>query len=158
MGDVVARAWAQFNDAELDAAVELLAEADLLLPRQTKPVPRADLIQLFQVRGLVNLVQGDATAATWSVTQALVIHPNATPDSRLGPDYARLHKAIAKAGVVRKVDVAVKGEGRAYLSGIEVTGGSTVQLGQGQHLLQVEKGDTWVSSVVYVRDGFVVAF
>lgn len=156
IGETVTEAWTQFNDAEMDAAVELLSQADLLLPRQNQPVPRADLLELFMVRSLVNLVKGDATAAAWSATQALVISPTSVPDSKFGPQYAKMHKALAKAGLVRKVEVSVTGDGRAYLSGVEVTGGSTLELGQGQHLLQIEKDGVWKSSIVYVADGFVV--
>ncbi|MCB9673870.1 MAG: hypothetical protein H6737_02075 [Alphaproteobacteria bacterium] len=159
VSEVLKKAWSQFDDAEIDAAVDSLAEADMLVVRQTQPVPRSELIELFQLRGLVNIVKGDATAAAWSATQALVIHPNATPAARCGPDYAKLHKALQKAGIVKKVDVKVEGDGRAYLSGIEVTRGATIQLGQGQHLLQVEQKDgTWKGSVVFVRDGFTVTF
>ncbi len=155
----IAKAWKQFKNAEVDEAVELLQSADLLLPKQTRPVRRQDLIELFQLRSLVNIVQGNATAAAWSATQALVIHPNAVPDSRFGPAYAKLHKMLQKADLVQKVDVSVEGDGRAYLSGIEVTRGATIQLGQGQHLLQVEQDDgSWKGTVVFVRDGFVVEF
>ena len=131
----------------------------MLLIRQNQPVSRNDLIELFQVRSLVNIVKGDATAAAWSATQSLVIHPNAVPDKKLGPEYARLHKALQKSRLIKKVDVRVEGDGRAYLSGIEVTRGATIQLGQGQHLLQVEQKDgSWKSTVVVVRDGFTVKF
>ncbi|MEZ4317707.1 MAG: hypothetical protein R3F61_09385 [Myxococcota bacterium] len=159
IAETLTKAWQHFNDAEIDAAVDDLAEADLLIVKQGKPVPRGELIELFQLRALVNIVKGDATAAAWSATQALVIHPNATPLAKLGPDYAKLHKALQKAGLVKKVDVGVDGDGRAYVSGIEVTRGAMIQLGQGQHLLQVEQKDgSWKSSVVYVRDGFTVRF
>ena len=155
----ITQAWKQFENAEVDAAVDLLQSADLLLPKQTNPVPRQDLIELFQLRALVNIVEGNATAAAWSATQALVIHPNAVPESRFGPAYAKLHKALQKASLVQKVDVRVEGDGRAYLSGIEVTRGATIQLGQGQHLLQVEQSDgSWKGSVVNVADGFIVEF
>jgi len=157
IAEVLQQAWAQFQDAEIKDAVQSLGEADLLLVRQNKPVPRGDLIELFQVRALVNLVNGDAASAARSATQALVIHPNATPLSKLGPDYAKLHKALQKANLVKKVDVHVEGDGHAYLSGIEVSRGSTIQLGQGQHLLQVEQADgSWEGSVVFIRDGFTV--
>jgi hypothetical protein len=157
--ETITKAWKQFENAEVDEAVALLQSADLLLPKQTRPVRRQDLIELFQLRALVNIVQGNATAAAWSATQALVIHPNSVPESRFGPAYGKLHKMLQKADLVQKVDVRVEGDGRAYLSGIEVTRGATIQLGQGQHLLQVEQPDgSWKGTVVNVSDGFVVEF
>lgn len=156
--EVTDKAWTFYTDGDLDKASSLLAKADGLLPKQSEPVSRQALIDLFQMRSLVNLDQGDATASAWAATQSLVIHPNASPEAKMGGGYAKLHKAIAKAGVVRKVDVRVRGKGRAYLSGIEVTDGATIQLGQGLHLLQVETDGAWKSSVVTVREGFVLEF
>ncbi|MCA9570113.1 MAG: hypothetical protein KC656_19845 [Myxococcales bacterium] len=154
--EVLSKAWVAVKQDDLKGAKALLDKADLLLPRQVQPVSRGDLVELFQMRAHVNLLTGDATAAAWAATQALTVHPGGEPLSKLGTEYAKLHRALAKADIVRKVDVLVTGDGRAYLSGNELGRGSTAQLGQGQHLLQIQRGDVWESSVVYVRDGFVV--
>jgi hypothetical protein len=155
--DVLSRAWVAMKKDDPKGAKALLDKADLLLPRQTVPVSRGDLSELFQMRATVNLAIGDATAAAWAATQALVVHPTGEPLSKLGSDYAKLHRALAKADIVTKVEVLTTGDGRAYLSGNEIGRGSTVLLGQGQHLLQLADGEgNWRSSVVYVRDGFVV--
>lgn len=154
--DLLSKVWIAVKQEDLEEARSLLGRADQLLPRQTVPVSRGDLVELFELRGHVSLLSGDATAAAWAAAQALTVHPDSEPLSRFGGDYARLHRALAKADIVRKVDVLVSGDGRAYLSGYELGRNSQIQLGQGQHLLQVERGDHWESSVVYVRDGFVV--
>lgn len=156
VADVLSKAWVAVRQDDLDKARALLDRADQLMPRQIRPVSRGDLVELFQLRGHVALLEGDATAAAWAAAQALTVHPDSEPLSKFGGSYARLHRALAKADIVHKVDVLVSGEGRAYLSGYELGRGSQIQLGQGQHLLQVERGERWESSVVYVRDGFVV--
>lgn len=154
--DVLSKAWLALKQDDLKQAQALLDKADLLLPRQVQPVSRGDLTELFQMRSRVNLMIGDATAAAWAATQALVVHPTGEPLSKLGPEYAKLHRALSKAGIVQKVEVLTSGDGRAYLSGVELGRGATILLGQGQHLLQLETDDGWQSSVVYVREGFVV--
>lgn len=154
--DVLSKAWVAVKKDDIPGAKRLLDQADLLLPRQTVPVSRGDLIELFQLRAHVNQLTGDATGAAWATAQALVVHPTGEPLSKLGPNYAKLHRAIEKAGIVRKVEVLTTGEGRGYLSGNELGRGSTLQLGQGQHLLQIERDGKWESSVVLVSEGFVV--
>ncbi len=154
--DLLSEAWVAVKRAQYQEAKALLDRADLLLPRQTVPVSRGDLLELFQMRAHVCLELGDATGAAWAAAQALTIYPTGEPFSKFGSTYAKLHRALAKADIVRRVEVLATGEGRAYLSGQELGRGSALLLGQGQHLLQIERGDHWESAVVEVYDGLLV--
>jgi hypothetical protein len=91
------------------------------------------------------------------VAQALVVDPTSRPDPALGPEYAKLHKALAKSGVVHLVDVPVSGEGVAFLSGHRVEDVASIRVAEGRHLLQVQRGDRWVTQVVWVREGYALA-
>lgn len=150
---MVGDALAALGDAEVESAMNLLGDADASLARLAWPIPSTELENLYQTVALVHLVDGNSAAATASVAQALVIDPTAKPNAELGPEYAKLHKALAKSGVVHMVRVDVNGEGVGYISGRRIEGGETVDLGAGKHLLQIERGGTWTSQLVWISEG-----
>lgn len=156
IGAMVGDALAAFHDAEVESAVRLLGDADGALTRLRSPVPVSELETLYQTAALVHLVDGNAAAATASVAQALVVDPLAKPNAELGPEYAKLHKALAKSGIIRSVQVPVSGSGVAYVSGRRIEGGETLTLGAGKHLLQVQQNGQWTSQLVWVTDGFQI--
>jgi hypothetical protein len=151
---MVGDAMTAFRDAEVNQAMQLLAQADASLASAAQPVPASELSALYQSYAVVHLVSGNTPAAMASVGQALTVDPLAKPLPELGPDYAKLHKALAKTGALREVTVNVQGEGQALLSGRPVADGAKVAAGR--HLLQIERGGQWSSQVVWVQDGFVV--
>jgi len=157
IGGQVDSAMTAFHDAEVQQALAILGQVDAELPKTAQPVPQQDLEELYQSQALVHLVSGNAAAATAAVAQALVVDPDAKPLDHLGPDYAKLHKLLSKADVLREVEVPVQGSGRALISGqpIDASNG-TVTLTAGRHLLQVEQGGTWTSQFVWVQDGFAL--
>lgn len=157
IGAMIGTAMTSFHDAEIDKAVRVLGEADQALARLQSPIGSHELGELYQTSALVHLVDGNAAAATANVAQALVVDPLAKPDPELGPEYAKLHKALLKSGVIRTVQVPVQGSGTAWISGHQVTGGQTVTLAAGKHLLQVQEGDHVVSQVVWVADGWTLS-
>ncbi|MEQ1503662.1 MAG: hypothetical protein ABMB14_15595 [Myxococcota bacterium] len=146
-------ALASLRDAEVDAAMNLLGEADASLGRLQAPIAAGELQHLYQTVALVHLVDGNASAASASVTQALVVDPEAKPLTELGPDYAKLHKALLKSGVVHVIPVDVNGDGVAYLSGHRVEGGTRIYVAAGKHLLQTDHGGDWTSEVIWVAEG-----
>jgi hypothetical protein len=147
-------ALASFHDAEVASAVQLLGQADASLANLGAPVPEHDLETLYQTAALVHLVDGNAAAATAAVAQALVVDPESRPLAHLGPEYAKLHKSLVKSGIIRTVEVPVSGSGVAYISGKRIDGADSVRVATGKHLLQVKRGDQWVSQVVWVDDSF----
>jgi hypothetical protein len=155
--DLINQAVAAFDDAEIDSALDLLGQASASLTTTREPVSTVELEALYQTAALVHLVRGDASGATTNVTQALIVDPKAAPIKDLGPDYAKLHKSLAKVNLTRTVDVHVTGSGTARISGVEVAGGSTAKIAEGQHLVQVKHGDGWRSELVYVRAGYTLA-
>ncbi len=158
VGGMVGQAMSAFHDAEVAQALQLLGETDAKLPTITEPVPSSDLEALYQSQALVHLVSGNAAAASAAVAQALVVDPDAKPIDELGPEYAKLHKLLSKADVLREVEVPVSGGGNALVSGVPVTGADgTVTLTAGRHLLQVERNGVWTSQFVWVQDGFALA-
>ncbi|MEZ4237276.1 MAG: hypothetical protein R3F59_14225 [Myxococcota bacterium] len=153
IGAMVADARSEMRDAEIEHAITLLGEADSSLQRLSAPISSHELAGLYETAALLHLVDGNAAAATASVTQVLVVDPTAKPDPELGPAYAKLYKALAKSGVVATVQVDVVGSGTAYVSGHEVEGGDTVTLAAGKHLLQRQQGGQWTSELIWVAQG-----
>jgi len=157
VGGKVGEAMTAFHDAEVQQALQILGQVDAELPKTAEPVPQRDLEALYQSQALVHLVTGNAAAASAAVAQALVVDPDAKPLDHLGPDYAKLHKLLSKADVLREVEVPVQGSGQALISGQEVSGSDgSVTLTAGRHLLQVEQNGTWTSQFVWVQDGFTL--
>ena len=157
VGGRVGDAMTAFHDAEVQQALQILGQVDAELPASAEPVPQQDLEALYQSQALVHLVSGNAAAASAAVAQALVVDPDAKPLDHLGPDYAKLHKLLSKADVLREVEVPVNGSGRALVSGTPVDASSgKVKLTAGRHLLQVERDGTWTSQFVWVQDGFAL--
>jgi hypothetical protein len=157
VGSRVGDAMLAFHDAEVHQAMQILGQLDAELPKVTEPVPQRELQQLYQSQALVHLVGGNAAGASAAVAQALVVDPDAEPIDALGPEYARLHKLLRKADMLRTIEVPVQGSGTARISGqpIDASDG-TVELIAGRHLLQVERNGTWTSQFVWVQDGFAL--
>lgn len=154
---LVGQAMASFHDAEVQAAIQQLGQVDAQLAAIAEPVPASDLESLYQSQALVHLVSGNAAAASAAVAQALVVDPDAKPIADLGPEYARLHKMLSKADVLREVEVPVQGSANALVSGQPIDAGAgTVTLTAGRHLLQVERNGVWTSQFVWVQDGFAL--
>jgi hypothetical protein len=157
VGGMVGQAMTAFHDAEVAQALQLLGEADAKLATLQEPVPSSDLEALYQSQALVHLVSGNAAAASAAVAQALVVDPDAKPIADLGPEYAKLHKLLSKADVLREVEVPVSGSGQALVSGQPISGADgTVTLTAGRHLLQVQRNGVWTSQFVWVQDGFAL--
>jgi hypothetical protein len=150
---LVRTAYSAFQDAEVEHAMEVLAQAEGALGKLTWPIATTDLLELYQTAAVMHLVDNNATAATAATTQALVMDPWSKPASNLGPDYAKLHKALLKSGVIRFVKVDFDGEGVGYISGRRVEGGEMVEVPAGKHLLQVQKSGKWTSEIVWVAEG-----
>lgn len=157
VGAMVTDALGQLHEAEVANAMRLLGEADASLARLSSPVPASELQHLYQTAALVQLVDGNAAAATANVAQALVADPLAKPIADLGPEYARLHKALMKSGVIRTVSVSVTGNGVGYISGRRVEAGSDVVVAAGKHLVQTEENGQWTSQLVWVTDGYEIS-
>jgi hypothetical protein len=153
VGAMVSDARAELRNAEIERAIHLLGEADTSLARLAAPISAAELADLYQTAALLHLVDGNATAATASVTQVLVVDPLSRPDPDLGPAYGKLHKMLSKSGVINTIQVDVVGSGTAYVSGHEVEGGGTILIAPGKHLLQVQQGGKWVSEMIWVAEG-----
>lgn len=154
IGAMIADARAQLRDAEIDAAMTLLGQADASLVNLRSPIDASELLDLYETIALLHIVDGNAAAATASVTQALVVDPESKPITALGPEYAKLHKALAKSGIVHIVQVDLDGDGVAYISGHRVEGGATVYLATGKHLVQRQQTDgAWASEMVWVAEG-----
>lgn len=156
VGSAIGTAWTAFNDAEVDQAVSLLGQADADLSRSATVVTREELGALFQTQALVYMVDGNPAAASAAVARALMVDPEAPPIKELGPEYAKLHKLLSKAEILRTVRVQVQGEGRGWISGREVSPNTVIDLPQGEHLVQIEKNGRITSQRVFVGDGYVL--
>ncbi|MEQ1569176.1 MAG: hypothetical protein ABMA64_26305 [Myxococcota bacterium] len=153
---MVSDALAAFQDAEVDSAMKLLGDADASLARLSAPISSRELSTLYETASLVQLVDGNAAAATANAVQAMIVDPYAKPASELGPEYAKLHKALLKSGVVNVVRIDVTGTGTAYLSGRPIEAGGSVDIATGKHLLQRQVGGKWVSELIWVSEGTAI--
>ncbi|HHO51900.1 MAG TPA: hypothetical protein ENK18_13720 [Deltaproteobacteria bacterium] len=154
---MVVEAMASFQDAEVESAMGLLARADASLANLTGPVSEAELQNLYQSSALVYLSGGNLAAASANVAQALTVDPEAKPMPHLGPDYAKLHKHLAKSGVIHPIEIPVEGNGIAYVSGTRVEEQGWLELPPGKHLVQIKQPDGgWTSEVVWINEGYVL--
>jgi len=156
-GQAIDQAMTLFGEAEVAEALQVLSNAKARLVMENTPISTQELGSLYQTTALVHLVDGNAAAATSSVTQALIVDPGSAAPKDLGPDYARLHKAMQKSGVIRTIEVAVDGSGQALISGQQVDGGSSIKVGEGTHLIQVQRNGSWSSELRYLEDGAVIS-
>ncbi len=157
LGPTVTGAWAAFNDAEVGQAKKLLGDAEAQLFNAKVPLSSDELGTLYQTRGMVYMVSGDAARASAAIAQSLIVDPGSEPIKALGPDFAKVHKSMAKVGLVQTVRVKVEGEGKALISGRSISPNSYVDVPAGAHLIQRQVGEAWTSEMVYITDGYTLS-
>ena len=157
LATAVGGAWAAFNDAEIDQAKRMLGEAEAQLFTATVPLTADELGTLYQTRGMVYMVSGDAARASAAIAQSLIVDPGAEPLRALGPDFAKVHKSMAKVGLVQNVRVKIEGQGNALISGIAISPNSYVDVPAGAHLIQRQVGDSWTSEMIYISEGYTLS-
>jgi len=157
LGPAVTGAWAAFNDAEVDEAKRMLGTAEAELFNATVPLSADELGTLYQTRGMVYMVSGDAARASAAIAQSLIVDPDSEPLKALGSDFAKVHKSMSKIGIVKTVRVKIEGDGKALISGRAISPNSYVDVPAGAHLIQRQVGEAWSSEMVYISEGYTLS-
>ncbi len=148
---VVALARAAYDDAEVDDAAQIIEQAQEELGCQTAVVERDTLLELYRLRALVALAQGDDTAAIEATMRAVTVDPLAVPPASYGPELVDLHRRWAGRLSDQRVTVRARGGGTVYLDGLALRDGQRIAVLKGHHLIQI-RGPKGLSSVVDVVD------
>jgi len=158
IGESVERAWAQYNDAEVDAAKVILQEAYADLPCQTEVVTTASLLDLYRLDALVSITQADEKGAVYATLRAVAAkHEGGRPPESYGPRLAELYDTWSQRMGGALVSVTVDGGGVVYVDGREVTASGSLQVAEGEHLVQIEGDGDLTSEVVDLADDHEVA-
>lgn len=130
------RAWSAFEDAELDQARALLAEASASFWCQPGHVSTEQLLGVYRLDALVSLTQEDRKSAVYATIRAVTIDPDAVPGDDLGPDIAALHQTWATRLRDSTATIEMTGEGEAWVDGRALEPGEQVTVLAGEHLIQ----------------------
>ena len=156
--DQVERAWAAFNDAELEGSKEIVAEANDSLSCQTALVPTEDLLALYRLDALVSLSQDDRKGAVGATLRAVAAdHVNgAPPVEKYGPELAELYQSWADRMSGALVNIRVDGGGFAWVDGRRADTLNPIQVTEGMHLVQVEIPNLIRSELVDLSADYIV--
>lgn len=132
-------AWAQYNDAEVQAAEALVQVATEQLPCQTQVVPTADLLDLYRLDALISITVNDNEGAVFATLRAVAVqHEGAVPDSSYGPYLIELYETWSLRLGGALVKVGVDGGGQVWVDGRPLQAPQVLGVAQGEHLIQVE--------------------
>ncbi len=155
LATLTGRAWAAFEDAELERAKQVVAEANRALACQPEVVPKQQLLDLFRVDALVSLTQQDRKGAVYATIRMVTIDPDAEPGADLGPEIAELHASWSQRLSDALATVVVTGTGEAWIDGTPVPKGGPLRAIEGEHLVQVRTEAGVLTSVVRELSGAV---
>ncbi len=153
----VDRAWALYNDAELDQAKDVLVEAEESLDCQSVIVSTSTLLDLFRLAGLVSLSNQDVKGAIYATLRAVAVdHTGARPPERYGPQLAELYDTWSGRMGQSLIRVRVDGAGSAWVDGRPADPVQSLEVAQGEHLLQIDDGQTVRSAVADLSADYLV--
>lgn len=153
---LIGRAWAAFDDAELERSKQVIAEANRALACQSEVVPKQQLLDLFRVDALVSLTQQDRKGAVYATIRMVTIDPDAEPGADLGPEIAELHSSWSARLADAAATVVIVGTGEAWVDGTPVPRNGPLKAIEGEHLVQVRTAEGVLRSEVRELTGKVV--
>lgn len=156
LATIVDDAWVAFDDAEVEGARALLVEAHDSVTCQARVLSTDELVELYRLDALVSLSQEDKPGAVYATIRAVVAAANDAPLEDLGPELQKLHatwleRMEPQQGVVDRV-----GGGSVYLDGRELADGATLDVIQGEHVVQIHGPDGWRGAVVDIGSAYTV--
>lgn len=144
----VAVAWDAYEEAELERAKSLLAEAYAGLACQRAVVPPEALLALYRLDALVSLTQEDRKSSVYATIRAVTVDPeHADPPPEYGPELAELYALWSARLGETFVTVSVADGGSAWVDGHLVDHTTPRRVVQGEHLIQIQ-GPLGVTSEV----------
>jgi hypothetical protein len=152
----LSEAKAAFLDAETESAEDLLSTAEERLTARGEAIETDELVELYQFQAMVHMVQGHQRAAVRATERALSVLPTGKALPELGEAYAAHYKAVARDMSRETLTIDVEGDGTLRVDGREGTGGRTLKIVEGEHLVQIETADGWVSHKFYIGEDTVL--
>jgi len=153
----VEEAWRLYNDAEVEAAKDVLAEAYTELVCPQRVVTSAELLDLYRADGLVSISLSDNKGAVYATLRAVAAdHDDGAPPEAYGPYLAELYETWASRAGAELIEVAVDGGGTVYVDGRPVAYGVPIATTAGEHLVQLESGGTYRNEVLDLTSNHVV--
>lgn len=132
-------AWAAYNEAELEKAKALLAEAYGNLACQRAVLSADALLALYRLDALVSLTQDDRKGAVYATIRAVAVdHEAADPPPEYGPELAELYDTWSTRLGEMLVTVTVADGGTAWVDGRRVAHDAPLKVVEGEHLVQIE--------------------
>ncbi len=150
-------AFREYNDAEVEAAKDILAEAYTELVCHRRVVTSAELLDLYRADGLVSISLSDNKGAVYATLRAVAVdHASGAPPEAYGPYLRELYDTWASRAATELIEVAVHGGGTVYVDGRPLVHGVPVATTAGEHLVQIEVGGVYRNEVLDLTDDHVV--
>lgn len=148
----ITAAWDAYNEAEVEQATAELDAAVDELSCQTRLLTQDELFELFEFNALVEIGSEDPKSAQTAIIRAIGVDPERLPAKDNGAALMELHQKWQ--GHIAAVRVQVKAAGRRalYVDGLAIPPGDTVELVRGEHLVQIEEGDSVYSEVLDLQE------
>ncbi len=154
----VEAAWMQYNDAEVQAAKQLLAEAYTELVCHQRVVTSVELLDLYRADGLVSISQSDNKGAVYATLRAVAVdHASGAPPEAYGPYLSELYATWASRAGAELIEVAVDGGGTVYVDGRPVVYGVPLATTAGEHLIQIDANGMFRNQVLDLTANHVVS-
>ena len=147
VSDEVEAGWAAFDDAELQQAGGHVKSAYDALDCQKTVVPTRTLLGLYRLDALISMSTADRDGGVYATIRAVTADPESSPPETLGPDLAELHQTWVVRLSGTKAVLEVTGGGDVWVDGQPLPAPRRIEVLEGEHLLQYESGDGFMSVV-----------
>lgn len=150
-------ARALFDDAELEASKNVVAEAMGALDCQGRVLTTEQLLELYRLDTLVSITQADRKSATYATLRAIAADHTAIPDeTRYGPLLVSLWNTWAERLSADLIPVRVAGAGLVWVDGRQIDHSQILYVAAGEHLIQTRANGTLKSELLELTESHVV--
>lgn len=150
-------ARALFDDAELQAAKSVVAEAMSSLDCQGRVLTTDQLMELYHLDTLVSITLSDRKGATYSTLRAVAAdHTAQPPAASYGPLLVDLWATWTERLSSDLIPIRVQGNGLVWVDGRQIDHNQILYATGGEHLIQVRANGTLRSELVELTEGHVV--
>jgi hypothetical protein len=157
LGERVGAAWALFDDAELEAAKGVIAEAYDGVDCQGRVITADELLALYRLDGLVSLALDDRKGATYATIRAVAAdHMAGAPPTEYGPELADMYQMWTDRLAEQLIYIRVAGEGLVWVDGRELDATRYLQVAEGEHLIQTRASGTLRNEILELASDYIV--
>ena len=149
---LIRQAQVAFDDAEVDEARRRIEAAHVALGCQSQVVPREVLLDLYHLDALASMAAEDRRAAQFAIIRSVSVDPDAAPPLDAGPELREVHETWSARLRESVLAISATDGYRVWVDGaaVDMAGLKVVS---GEHLVQLERGGTWSSSVLELAAG-----